>query len=176
MQRVVGTLRGHLSSTTATTVYYMWQSLCSWTHISRRPASLGLGQITYSAFRRSQQHRNSSCTPLPRNYSSAQGKVHSAIRDLTASDAQRRTIYALSTPQGKAGVAVIRVSGPEALDVWRRVIQPTGKRKVLADHIPTPWKMERCRVVHPETQEMLDDGLAVYFRGMFVHFIVHCCI
>ena len=154
----------------------MWQSLCTWTHISRRPASLGLGKITYSAFRRSQQHRNSSCTPLPRNYSSAQGKAHSAIRDLTASDAQRGTIYALSTPEGKAGVAVIRVSGPEALYVWRRVIQPTGKRKALADYIPTPWKMERCRVVHPETQEMLDDGLAVYFRGMFVHSIVHCCI
>lgn len=143
----------------------MWRSLCSWTHISRRPASLGLGRGTYSAFRRSQQHRNSSCTPLPRNYSSAQGKVHSAIQDLTASDAQRRTIYALSTPPGKAGVAVIRVSGPEALDVWRRVIQPTCKRKALADYIPTPWKMERCRVVHPETQEMLDDGLAIYFRA-----------
>ena len=170
----MGTLKGHLPLTTATTVYYMWQSLCSWAHISRRPASLGLGQITYSAFCRSQQHRNSSCTPLPR--SSAQGKVHSAIRDLTASDAQRRTIYALSTPQGRAGVAVIRVSGPEALDVWRRVIQPTGKRKALADYIPTPWKMERCRVVHPETQEMLDDGLAVYFQGIFVRFVVHCCI
>ncbi|KAF8211538.1 tRNA modification GTPase GTPBP3 [Mycena galopus ATCC 62051] len=74
------------------------------------------------------------------------------------SDAQRSTIYALSTPPGKAGVAVVRVSGPNALDVWSRVVK-TRKR------LHEPWKMERCQIIHPETGETLDDGLAVFFKG-----------
>jgi tRNA modification GTPase len=75
------------------------------------------------------------------------------------SDAQRSTIYALSTPPGKAGVAVVRVSGPDALDVWTRLVKTRKQR------VPEPWKMERCRIAHPETGEVLDDGLAVFFKG-----------
>ncbi|KAF7354962.1 tRNA modification GTPase TrmE [Mycena sanguinolenta] len=75
------------------------------------------------------------------------------------SDAQRATIYALSTPPGKAGVAVVRVSGPNAIDVWSKLVK-TRKRQ-----LPEPWKMERCQVVHPETGEILDDGLAVFFKA-----------
>ncbi|KAJ7162613.1 tRNA modification GTPase TrmE [Mycena crocata] len=75
------------------------------------------------------------------------------------SDAQRETIYALSTPPGKAGVAVIRVSGPDALSVWSRLV--TGSKS----RVPEPWKMERCHIVHPETGESLDDALAVFFKG-----------
>ncbi|KAJ6516286.1 tRNA modification GTPase GTPBP3 [Mycena sanguinolenta] len=75
------------------------------------------------------------------------------------SDAQRPTIYALSTPPGKAGVAVVRVSGPNAMDVWSKLVK-TRKRR-----LPEPWKMERCQIVHPETSEILDDGLAVFFKA-----------
>lgn len=83
---------------------------------------------------------------------------------LTLSDAQRRTIYALSTPPGKGGVAVIRVSGPAALEVWRRMtVRSTRKRRALLE--PEPWRMERCHVVDPESGEVLDDGLAVFFKG-----------
>jgi tRNA modification GTPase len=74
------------------------------------------------------------------------------------SDAQRPTIYALSTPPGKAGVAVIRVSGPAALDVWSQLVK-------CRKRLPEPWKMDRCQIVHPETGEILDDGLAVFFKG-----------
>jgi hypothetical protein len=74
------------------------------------------------------------------------------------SDAQRPTIYALSTPPGKAGVAVIRVSGPAALDVWSQLVK-------CRKRLPEPWKMDRCQIVQPETGEILDDGLAVFFKG-----------
>jgi tRNA modification GTPase len=81
---------------------------------------------------------------------------------LTRSDAQKQTIYALSTPPGKGGVAVIRVSGPEALEVWHRMVRP-HKPKTR----PAPWKLERCRVVHPENlDEVIDDGLSVFFEGL----------
>ncbi|KAJ7762834.1 tRNA modification GTPase TrmE [Mycena maculata] len=81
------------------------------------------------------------------------------LADPVLSDAQRSTIYALSTPPGKAGVAVVRVSGPRALDVCSRLV----KRRAV-DPIE-PWKMQRCHIVHPETGEILDDGLAVFFKG-----------
>ncbi|KAI0676751.1 tRNA modification GTPase TrmE [Trametes maxima] len=86
--------------------------------------------------------------------------------ELALSDAQRRTIYALSTPLGRAGVAVIRISGPDALDVWKRVVQTRkiGKGKAR-ENGPEPWKMHRCRIIHPVTEDVLDDGLAVFFKG-----------
>ena len=87
---------------------------------------------------------------------------------LVQSDAQRRTIYALSTPQGKAGVAVIRVSGPDVLNVWRSMVlsksKPRQSRESRRDD-PEPWRMYRGEVVHPQTGELLDSGLAVYFKG-----------
>ncbi|OAX39244.1 tRNA modification GTPase TrmE [Rhizopogon vinicolor AM-OR11-026] len=80
--------------------------------------------------------------------------------EVALSDAQRKTIYALSTPPGKAGIAVVRVSGPDALDVWRRVT-----RKSKSGNTPTPWMMQRRHVVDPETGEKLDDSLTVFFKG-----------
>ncbi|KAJ3512923.1 hypothetical protein NLJ89_g3247 [Agrocybe chaxingu] len=32
---------------------------------------------------------------------------------------------------------------------------------------PTPWKLQRCRIVHPENESLIDDGLAVYFRAPY---------
>ncbi|GAW02188.1 tRNA modification GTPase [Lentinula edodes] len=60
---------------------------------------------------------------------------------------------------GKAGVAVIRISGPDALKVWKSII------KTAAQRLPDPWKFQRCKIVHPERQEVLDDGLAVFFKS-----------
>ena len=86
-------------------------------------------------------------------------------RTLVLSDAQRRTIYALSTPQGKAGVGVIRISGPDARKAWHEMVR-TKKEKNGID--PKPWLFHRCRVVHPETGETLDEGLAVFFKGVSI--------
>jgi tRNA modification GTPase len=31
---------------------------------------------------------------------------------------------------------------------------------------PTPWKLERCKIVHPDRpEEVIDDGLCVFFHG-----------
>ena len=117
---------------------------------------------------------------------------------LPLSDAQRRTIYALSTPPGRSGVAVIRVSGPDALGVWQRMVRPARTAAAAAaarptsDHHdlsnahrhgkhsnealtlarqrrPEPQKLERCHIVDPRTAEHLDDALAVFFRGASRH-------
>lgn len=87
------------------------------------------------------------------------------------SDAQKRTIYALATPSGKGGVAVIRVSGPEALAVYQRMVRPYTK-VVAKDKpaVPSARKMIRCTVYDPDSGEDIDDGLAVFFPGTSPHF------
>ena len=91
---------------------------------------------------------------------------------LPLSDAQRRTIYALSTPPGKSGVALIRVSGPEALSVWERMVRSTRGARDKGDQgtkpsprLPEPWKMQRCHILDPHSSDTLDEALAVFFRG-----------
>jgi len=44
---------------------------------------------------------------------------------LLLSDAQRRTIYTLSTPPGRSGVAIICISGPNILGIWQQMVCPT---------------------------------------------------
>ena len=75
------------------------------------------------------------------------------------------TIAAVSTPRGKGGVAVIRISGDEALSVACRVFEPMSK-KSLAETEPN-------RMVYGNLYEQtsdgkrvaIDDGMAVYFRA-----------
>ncbi len=82
---------------------------------------------------------------------------------LPTTDAQRNTIYALSTPPGKGGIAIVRVSGPDALTVWERMVR--SRKGQMKTNEPMPWKLHRCHIIHPENQSLIDDGLAVYFRG-----------
>lgn len=83
-------------------------------------------------------------------------------RSPATSDAQRQTIYALATASGPSGIAVVRISGPRVHDVRARMVRPAHRHP---DKNPVPWKLERCTVVDPETHEVLDDALAVFFLG-----------
>jgi tRNA modification GTPase len=65
------------------------------------------------------------------------------------------TIFALSSGQGRAGVAVVRVSGPAAGSVLDLMAPPRPKPRYAALR----------RVKHPQTGEILDDGLALWFPG-----------
>jgi len=47
------------------------------------------------------------------------------------------TIAAIATPLGEAGLAVIRISGPEALDVAERCFAPAGKGSIQPSKAPT---------------------------------------
>ena len=70
---------------------------------------------------------------------------------MTASD----TIYALATAPGRGGVAVIRVSGPQAA----AALLALARRETL----PPPRKAVRSWLTHPLTGAPLDDGLALWF-------------
>lgn len=68
------------------------------------------------------------------------------------------TIYALASASGPAGLAVVRLSGPEAGEACRSL---TGAP------LPCPRRLVRMRFTDPVTGETLDDGLAAWFAGPF---------
>jgi len=65
------------------------------------------------------------------------------------------TIAALATAPGRAGVAVIRLSGPVASDALRR----------LAGRVPPPRRMSRAMLRDPTGGAALDDALVALFPG-----------
>lgn len=74
-------------------------------------------------------------------------------RFFTQSTAQ--TIYAVSSGQGKCGVAVIRVSGSYASEALKRMIDALAPPKPRYAHLKT--------IKHPLTKETLDQGLVLWF-------------
>jgi tRNA modification GTPase len=74
------------------------------------------------------------------------------------------TIAAVSTPRGKGGVALIRISGSDAVAVAQRVFVPASKKPF--SEIPA-GKMVYGDIRMPEDPDAarLDDGMAVFFRA-----------
>ncbi|HEV8680555.1 MAG TPA: tRNA uridine-5-carboxymethylaminomethyl(34) synthesis GTPase MnmE, partial [Stellaceae bacterium] len=65
------------------------------------------------------------------------------------------TVYAPATAPGRAAIAIVRMSGPEAGPALDALI---GKR-------PPPRMARHVRVRDPKSGEALDDGLALWFPG-----------
>jgi len=65
------------------------------------------------------------------------------------------TIFALATAPGRAGVAVLRLSGPEAGTALA----------VLAGSLPQSRHAQRARFRDPASGEIIDDGLALFFEA-----------
>ncbi len=65
------------------------------------------------------------------------------------------TIYALSSGHGRAGVAVVRISGPTAAAVLAAMAAPC----------PAPRRAALRLIRHPATGEVLDQALVLLFRG-----------
>lgn len=70
------------------------------------------------------------------------------------------TIAAISTPIGEGGISVIRVSGPEAVEVVDRVYK--GKRSLAEVETHT---VHYGHIFHPETKEILDEVLVTVMRA-----------
>lgn len=71
----------------------------------------------------------------------------------------RETIFALSSGHGRCGVAVVRVSGPASLTALRTMAG-------LRNGPPPPPRTALLRsITDPETKEVLDRGLVLWFPG-----------
>src|ERR1051325_2191318 len=66
------------------------------------------------------------------------------------------TIFALATPPGKSGIAIIRLSGPHAAST----LQKLGKMQVI-----TPRVVHYAVLTPPVTGKILDHGIALYFKA-----------
>lgn len=75
---------------------------------------------------------------------------------ITPSPLPADTIAAIATPQGRGAVALLRVSGADALAVLRRVAPG------LPDNVP-PRVQRLAALRHPQSGELLDRGLVTWF-------------
>ena len=68
------------------------------------------------------------------------------------------TIVALSTPPGRSGIGVIRLSGPASLDYTRSLLR-------ASDFSPEPNRVALKTLRDPESGEALDQSLVTYFKS-----------
>ena len=66
------------------------------------------------------------------------------------------TIYALSTGPGVSGVAIIRISGPQASNIIKSL---TSKK------IPSPRVATLRKISNINTSELIDEGIIIWFPG-----------
>ncbi len=69
---------------------------------------------------------------------------------------ERDTIFALASGRGRAGVAVVRISGPAAGDALRRL---------SAEELPEPRQARLCALSKPDSGELLDQAIVLWFPG-----------
>lgn len=77
--------------------------------------------------------------------------MHTIDRPQTVAD----TIFAPATAPGRAGVAVVRISGPAVREALA----------ALSCAVPAPRRASRARFVERATGEAIDDGLVLFFPG-----------
>ena len=74
------------------------------------------------------------------------------------------TIAAISTPYGKGGIAVLRISGEEAISVAEKVFIPAGG-KCLSEKESNKAVYGNIYEVSCGERRQIDDGIAVIFRA-----------
>jgi tRNA modification GTPase len=68
------------------------------------------------------------------------------------------TIVALSTPPGRSGIGVVRISGVDSLRILRTLID-------ASDYQPTPNLLALKNLVDPGSRETLDEALVCFFKA-----------
>lgn len=101
------------------------------------------------------EHMIRSLTPklLPFRARCLCGKVY---KDRASHD----TIFALSSGQGKCGVAVIRVSGPRSASSLKMLCR--------TENMPKPRYASLRKLINPVTRDPIDKGLVIWFPGMII--------
>lgn len=138
--------------------------------ISRRLCSNGAAFATHTRLHRSEKHHYSirmmGSSPVSTAASSNPGIISTdtsrSTHDSIPSDAD--TIFALSSgPSGRAGVSVIRISGPGAKEALLELTVPGNNATVP----PAPVPRRACvrKLFDPITKELLDESLVLWMPG-----------
>ena len=75
------------------------------------------------------------------------------------------TIAAIATPPGIGGVGIVRLSGPEALEIALRLFKRPGRHDEPAVWQPESHRLYYGHIVQPDTGQVLDEVLLAYMRG-----------
>ncbi|MBW2017054.1 MAG: tRNA uridine-5-carboxymethylaminomethyl(34) synthesis GTPase MnmE, partial [Deltaproteobacteria bacterium] len=70
------------------------------------------------------------------------------------------TIAAVATPIGQAGIGIIRLSGPRALEIAKRIFIPRKKTQHLKSH-----RLYLGSLVDPRSGAMIDEVLLSYMKA-----------
>jgi tRNA modification GTPase len=70
------------------------------------------------------------------------------------------TIAALATPTGRAGIGIVRMSGPRALEIARKVFQPKRPARSFKSH-----HLYLGHLVEPETGSRVDEILLSFMKA-----------
>ena len=68
------------------------------------------------------------------------------------------TIAAISTPIGEGAISIVRISGPQALAITKKIFPTFKRRRAESHHVYYGW------ICHPQTQEKLDEVLLTYLK------------
>ena len=71
-----------------------------------------------------------------------------------------RTVAAISTPPGKGGVSVIRISGDDAISVAEKVFRPKSKKAVSS--LPSRYSVYGDVILR---ERVIDDGMLTLYRA-----------
>ena len=72
---------------------------------------------------------------------------------------ENTTIVAIATPPGYGGIGVIRLSGDDSLTLLRRLLDTEKPQSFIPRHVSFH------QLIHPETQQTIDDALITYFQA-----------
>lgn len=98
------------------------------------------------------------CPSLPVAYQGRRSMSSARSKDLRYTETHLDTIFALSTHPGKAGIAIVRVSGPQARTVLRTMTPASSP-------IPKARLAVTRRLQCPQTSDLLDKGMVLWFPG-----------
>ncbi|MDF2548640.1 MAG: tRNA uridine-5-carboxymethylaminomethyl(34) synthesis GTPase MnmE [Anaerosolibacter sp.] len=72
------------------------------------------------------------------------------------------TIAAIATAPGEAGIGIVRLSGPMAVEILDQVFVPSKGKSIK--EFPSR-RLTHGYIVHPHTQDKIDEALVVYMKG-----------
>ncbi|BBO76772.1 tRNA modification GTPase MnmE [Desulfosarcina widdelii] len=78
------------------------------------------------------------------------------------------TIAAISTPLGPGGIGIIRISGPEAKDILKRVFIRAEKGSSFHRGESNPFRSHRVyygKIIDPHKGRLIDEALAIYMKA-----------
>jgi len=111
-------------------------------------------RIIHKIRRQREDHEPPPTTSTPERPHSFTGLFNQLIQQMASTAGA--TIYALSSAVGRAGVAVLRLSGPHSQLALQQLMSPTAT-------LPPPRYAALRRIFHPKHKTLLDQAMVLRF-------------